>query len=440
MGQKERGRSTKERYHKKTAKNSGARRQPSRGHAAPTKRPTTPKKGIIVEGGSERWLKRGFQWVYPNEILAKQKGLTSGKQVDILSQSGEHLGRGIWDDGWIAVRRFLNSSGEIDQALLSERITTAREHREQIIDAQTTAYRLVNAENDGLPGIRIDMFGSHALISLDSPALLSILTELTSALETVMHTRGVYLAWRPDPRDSFDAKSAPRPPGLISGHPHKGPLRVTERGVACLVDLHGEKSVGIFLDMRANRAWLENYWGGKRVLNLFAHTGFFSVVAAIHGATEVTSVDLSSHYLDRAEQNFIANELDPTTHSFIEGDVRKVLDRFRRKEERFDIAILDPPSFSHGPEGVLSLKKDYPSLVGSTLRVIDDGGWLVAALNLGEVSPRDFHTMVHKGAQKAGYALQLIFEGGQGPDFPAHVDFPEGRYLKFGIWRKVKPV
>jgi 23S rRNA (cytosine1962-C5)-methyltransferase len=196
----------------------------------------------------------------------------------------------------------------------------------------------------------------------------------------------------------------------------------------------------MFLDMRSNRAWLENYWGGKRVLNLFAHTGFFSVVAAMHGASEVTSVDLSGHYLDRAEQNFVANELDPTTHSFIEGDVRKVLDRFRRKDERFDIAILDPPSFSHGPEGVLSLKKDYPGLVGSTLRVIEEDGWLVAALNLGEISPRDFHTMVHKGAQKAGFALQLIFEGGQGPDFPAHVDFPEGRYLKFGVWRKVKPV
>ena len=440
MGQKERGRPAKERHHKNTGRSGGARKKPNKGHAVQSSRTTTTKNGVVVEGGSERWLKRGFQWVYPNEILAKQNGLTSGRQVDIVSQSGEHLGCGIWDDGWIAVRRFLKNPGKIDQSLFFDRIATAREHREQILDDETNAYRLVNAENDGLPGIRIDMFGSHALISLDSPALLSILTDLTKALETVMKTRGVYLAWRPDPRDSFDVKSAPRSPGLISGHPHKGPLRVTERGVACLVDLHGEKSVGVFLDMRANRAWLENYWGGKRVLNLFAHTGFFSVVAAINGASEVTSVDLSSHYLDRAEQNFIANDLDPTNHSFIEGDVRKVLDRFRRKEERFDIAILDPPSFSHGPAGVLSLKKDYPGLVSSTLRVLENGGWLVAALNLGEVSPRDFHTMVHKGAQKAGDALQLIFEGGQGPDFPAHVDFPEGRYLKFGVWRKVIPV
>jgi 23S rRNA (cytosine1962-C5)-methyltransferase len=440
MGQRDRGRATKERFQNKRVKSGDSGRQPNMGQTSRPKQLSTPRNGVIVEGGSERWLKRGFQWVYPNELLAKQNGLKPGKHVDIVSQSGENLGRGIWDDGWISVRRFLNKSAAIDQALFSDRITTARNLREQIIDEKTTAYRLVNAENDGLPGIRIDMFGAHALISLDSPSLLSILEDLTTALETVMDTRGVYLAWRPDPRDSFDPKTAPKPPGLISGHPHKGPLRVTERGVACLVDLHGDKSVGIFLDMRSNRAWLENHWGGKRILNLFAHTGFFSVVAAMHGASEVTSVDLSGHYLDRAEQNFIANELDPTPHSFIEGDVRKVLDRFRRKEERFDIAILDPPSFSHGPEGVLSLKKDFPTLVSSTLKVIQEGGWLVAALNLGEISPRDFHAMVHKGAQKAGFALQLIFEGGQGPDFPAHVDFPEGRYLKFGIWRKVEPV
>jgi len=439
MGQREKGRPNKERFHKKRAKGGHSKKVNQRSQPQ-QKRMSTNNRGVVVEGGSERWLKRGFQWVYPNEIVAKKSGLKPGDHVDIISQNGGVLGRGIWDDGWISVRRFLDSSGVIGEDLFLTRIKTAQSLRAQVVDEKTTAYRLVNGENDGLPGIRIDMFGAHALISLDSPALLSILGVLTTALEKVMTTRGVYLAWRPDPRDSFDPKSAPKPPGLISGHPHKGPLRVTERGVACLVDLHGEVSVGIFLDMRSNRAWLEDHWGGKRVLNLFAHTGFFSVVAALHGASEVTSVDLSKHYLDRAEQNFIANDIQPDPHSFIEGDVRKVLDRFRRKGESFDIGILDPPSFSHGPEGVLSLKKDYPSLVGSTLKVIDDGGWLIAALNLGEVSPRDFHTMVHKGAQKAGFALQLIFEGGQGPDFPAHVDFPEGRYLKFGIWRKTKPV
>ena len=421
--------------HKSPPKGSGkgAGRAPQ-GGGAPKK---LARGTICVDGNSERWLRRGFPWVYPKEVTARGPGLKVGSPVEILSSAGVTLGRGVWDDGWIAARLFRRDKGPIDRELLLKRLRIARGLREQVVDPGTTAYRLVNAENDQLPGIRVDVFGPHVLISLDSPSLVPLLEDLQWALRELLDCRGIYLAWRPDPRDSFSSDSAPIPPGLLSGHPHKGPLRVTEREIACLVDLTGETTVGIFLDMRENRAFLEPHWGGKRVLNLFAHTGFFSVVAAMHGASEVVSVDLSGPYLDRAEENFVANELDPGLHTFIESDVRRALDRFRRREEQFDIAILDPPSFSHGPEGVLSLKRDYPTLVASTLRVISEGGWLVGALNLGEVSPRDFHTMVLKGAEKAGVGLQLIYEGGQGPDFPAHVNFPEGRYLKFGVWRVV---
>ncbi len=85
----------------------------------------------------------------------------------------------------------------------------------------------------------------------------------------------------------------------------------------------------------------------------------------------------------------------------------------------------------------MSLKRDYPGLVSSSLKVLSPNGWFIGALNLGEVSPKDFHGWVRDGAQKAGVDLQLIFEGGQSGDFPASTSFPEGRYLKFGVWRRV---
>jgi 23S rRNA (cytosine1962-C5)-methyltransferase len=317
------------------------------------------------------------------------------------------------------------------------RLTQAKALRDSLVESNTSTYRLVNGENDNLPGIRLDVYEDHFRLSLDSPSLLSILEPLCDAIEAEFQSRAIYLAWRPDPRDGFKADQAPRPPGVLRGHGHKGPLRVSERGIHCLVDLHGNQPVGLFSDMRDNRAWLEPAWGGKRVLNLFAHTGFFSVVAAMHGASEVISVDLSEAYLDRAEANFVANQLDPSAHGFVRADVRKALDRFRRQGELFDHVILDPPSFSHGPEGVMSLKRDYPGLVSSSLRVLNPNGWLIGALNLGEVSPKDFHGWVRDGAQKAGVQLQLIFEGGQASDFPASTSFPEGRYLKFGVWRRV---
>ncbi|MCB9744303.1 MAG: class I SAM-dependent rRNA methyltransferase [Alphaproteobacteria bacterium] len=392
---------------------------------------------MVVNAYSERWLRQGFCWVYPKEVVEAPSGLSVGDRVLLRAQSGEVLGAGLYDRGWIAVRRLREDDGPIDAALLGARLDEALALRELLIGPDTTAYRLVNAESDGLPGVRIDRYGHFLVISLDSPSLHRLLTPLCALLEERLSPRGVYLAWRPDPRDDVDLSHLPASESLIAGHPAAGDVRVTERGAACLVRPGAGKDIGLYTDMRDNRAWLEPYWGGRRVLNLFAHTGFFSVVAALHGASEVVSVDLSEKYLERAEANFVANELDPTMHSFVAEDVRRALDRLRRTGERFDLVLLDPPGFSHGPAGPMSAKQDYPRLVAASLRVLEPGGWFVGALNVGEVSPKDFHGAVRDGARRAGRRLQLLYEGGQAADHPAAIDFPEGRYLKFGVWRSV---
>ena len=173
-------------------------------------------------------------------------------------------------------------------------------------------------------------------------------------------------------------------------------------------------------------------------MNTFAYTGAFSVAAAFHGASAVTTVDLSAAYLDRAEANFRANALEPEHYDFVQSDVFKAMDRLRRTGERFDTVILDPPSFSHSDEGIWSSKRDMPRLVASAFRLLDLDGWLVAASNQGEISPKEFRGYIVDGARKAGFKAQEIWFGGQGPDCPAATWFPEGRYLKVGVWRKVE--
>jgi 23S rRNA (cytosine1962-C5)-methyltransferase len=407
----------------------------ARGYRGRKPRKQPSDDAVVVDANSERWLSRGFCWVYPAEVESKPAGVRPGQAVKIRARDGRSLGAGLWDDGWIAVRRLREDDGPIDAALIRGLVEQARALREAALPPDTTAYRLINAENDGLPGVRVDVYGWYLVVSLDAPGLLAILDDLVDVLQALLEPRGVYLAWRPDHRDSFDPEAAPRQGGLIAGRAAPGSVRVTERGVACLVTPGDTKDVGVYPDMRDNRAWLEPHWGGRRVLNLFAHTGMFSVVAALGGASEVVTVDLSPAYLDRAEANFVANDLSPEDHTFIAGDARKVLDRLRRTGERFDIALLDPPAFSHGPAGAFSAKQHYPALVAGMCRVLAPGGWLVCALNLGEISPRDFHKAVRDGARKADARLQLLHEGSQPPDFPAAADFPEGRYLKFGVWR-----
>jgi 23S rRNA (cytosine1962-C5)-methyltransferase len=245
----------------------------------------------------------------------------------------------------------------------------------------------------------------------------------------------VFTCYRPDPRDERDfARVQPRA-GLVAGHAPTADVRVTERGLAFRVRPWEGPDVGLYADMREVRAWLEPHWGGRTVLNTFAYTGAFSVAAARNGAAEVVTVDLAQPAIERAEANFAANDLDTGPHTFLVEDTFKAFDRFRRTGRTFDLVVVDPPAFSRSDEGTWSAKRDWPRLVAAACRVLAPDGWLVAASNQGELSPRDWQGLLLEGFEKALRPAQELARLGQAPDFPAASWFPEGRYLKVGVWR-----
>lgn len=380
---------------------------------------------LTVNAYSEKWLRQGFPWVYPAEVSAGRP--RAGAVVALRAASGAALGTAIADEGWIAARRFRADDGPIDAALLLERVRAAHRLRARILPPATTAWRLVNAENDELPGVRVDVWADQVVVSLDSPSLEVLLDPLCDAIEEVLGGVGaILLAWRPDPRDrvTFDTRAGVRRGTAVEE------VCVEERGTRFLVWPGAGANVGLYPDMRDNRAWLEPFWSGRELLNLFAYTGAFSVSAARAGADTV-SVDLSQPALDRAAANFRANGMEP--HALLAEDSFKALDRFRRQGRAFDAVILDPPGHSHSAGGDWSGEQDYGRLVAGALRVLRPGGWLIAASNLGSVSPHRFQGMLLAGARRAERPLRLLFDGGQAPDFPAALHFPEGRFLKFSV-------
>lgn len=413
-----------------------------------------------MNGYSERWLRQGFAWVYPAECTGARP--RPGQRVRIRAANGDGLGAGIGDDGWIAVRRFRVDDGPLDRAWLASRVERAWALRRAAVPPDTTAWRLLHAENDDLPGIRVDVWGAdptgraeadgvHLTITLDSASLVVLLDDLVGELVDRLSPSTIHLAWRPDPRDlgqrgwpeRVAGKPAPKL-GRILGD-DVGPVEVRERGVRFRVDPAGlgsergedgvvrRRDCGLYPDMRDNRRWLDVGWTGARVLNLFAYTGAFSVFAALRGAAEVTTVDLSPVYLARARENFELNGLDPSRYTFVEEDAFRALDRLRRQGAKFDRVILDPPGHSHSPDGRWSGEQDYARAVSAVVRVLAPGGWLCAASNLGAVSPKQFAGALTDGARKAGSTLRVIHEGSQAADYPAALHFPEARYLKFFV-------
>ncbi|NCG18328.1 MAG: hypothetical protein GWP91_04855, partial [Rhodobacterales bacterium] len=237
-------------------------------------------KPLVVNGYSSGWLHKGFPWVYDKEVV--KGGGEPGQLREVRDGQGKLLGTALVDRGWIAARVYRHDGGPLDKEWVYSVLDRAASLRHLVIDPETDGFRLVNAENDGLPGVRIDWWSHHAVVILDSPACAPLLDLICDWLEERRQPRGIHLCYRTDGRDNRDFSKVKPAPGLLRGHEPSGSVRVRERGLCIDVLPQDGPDVGLYADMRQVRAFLEPFWGGTSVLNTFAYTGAFSVAAALN--------------------------------------------------------------------------------------------------------------------------------------------------------------
>jgi len=306
--------------------------------------------------------------------------------------------------------------------------------------AETNTLRLVHGTADGWPGARVDRFDRwllHQSAALPGPGDIARLESLAGS-----GIAGIYHKTLTRNLQRLDAEDAS--PRLVSGEPAPARFRVCENGIEFELSFEEGYSVGIFLDQRDNRRRLlaghvaakfplPGIAGGT-VLNTFAYTCAFSVAAALAGAT-VTSLDLSKKYLEWGRRNFTLNGLDAGGHDFIYGDAFDWLRRLAKKGRRFDIVLLDPPTFSQSKEhGVFRAESDYGRLVSAALAVLAPGGVLFAASNAARLEPAGFIDVVREAVHAAGRRIECQYWAAQPPDFPISRDEPA--YLK-GLWLRL---
>ena len=390
----------------------------------------------IVGPETVRMLELGHPWVVADTYTGKWPIGASGQIVELCDSQGRFLATALLDPQERIIARVLDRTRiRLDRPWLTERLRSAIELRRRHADLNdSTAYRVVNAEGDGLPGLTVDRYGDYLMLQLYSAAWRPHLKLITQALQELLSPHGIYEKSRPQKTRELEAISDSKKYGhLLTGKAAPQRLEVRENGLTFLVSLEQGLNSGLFLDQRRSRRDLMQRVKGKRVLNLFSYTGAFSVVAAASGAAQVTSVDASPGYTEWARDNFTANHLPPRQHEFIVGDCLEVLAKLAQSGKGYDVILMDPPSFSTTAKSRFTTRGGTSDLAAAALPLLSDNGLLIASSNHQKVDVAEYLKELRRGALQSGCDLRVISLLGQPEDFPYPVTFPEGRYLKYAI-------
>ena len=390
----------------------------------------------IVGPETIQMLELGHPWVIADSYTKKWPAGQPGQTIALTDVKGNFMATALLDPADRIVARVLSRKRiNLDMAWITRQLQSAINLRRDHVDlGETNAYRLVNAEGDGLPGLTIDCYGDFLMVQIYCAGWRPHLALVTRALQDLLSPLGIYEKTRPQNTRALEASSDSKSYGrLLAGETAPQQLEVQENGLNFLVSLEQGLNTGLFLDQRNNRRDLMTRVEGKRVLNLFAYTGAFSVAAAVARAGQVTNVDVSPGYTFQAKANFGINHLNPKRYEFIVGDCQAVLADLAARKKIYDIILMDPPSFSTTAKSRFTTKGGTSDLVTATLPLLADNGLLITSSNHQKLDLADYLKELRRGALKAGCNMRVISVFGQPEDFPYPVTFPEGRYLKYVI-------
>lgn len=219
------------------------------------------------------------------------------------------------------------------------------------------------------------------------------------------------------------------------GHPPGDRFVIKEGPARFWIQFEKTRHPGLFLDHQPLRFWLNRRMKGCRVLNTFSYTGSLSVAAALGGAEQVTTLDLSKPSIQWAQENFTLNRLSSENHRFIAGDVFEWFPRLKREGKEFDCIILDPPSFSHGKKQKFSTAKDLKQLHSLAMEVLAPEGVLITSINSAKISWEKFATELEAAGREKKKRFTVVSRIDLPETFPTLFGNIESRYLKGWILR-----
>ncbi len=374
-------------------------------------------------------IKSGYPLILKDAIQNLNDVQEEGTIIKVVDEKNHFVGKGYYGKqnkgyGWILTRK---ESEQINQSFFESKIKSALHKRKQFYkSSDTTAFRVLNGEGDGLGGLIIDYYDGYYVVSWYSEGIYTFRDEIIAALQKVANFKGIYEKKRFDTKGKYIEGD-----DFVAGERGEFPLIVKENGVNFAVYLNDGAMVGVFLDQRNVRKQIrDKYAKGRTVLNMFSYTGAFSVFAALGGASKTTSVDLANRSLSKTIEQFSVNEVDYEAQDIIVEDVFLYFKYAAKKKMKFDMVVLDPPSFARSKKYTFSAAKDYKNLLKEAIAITENNGIIVASTNCSAFDMKKFKGFIDTAFKEMNGKYKILEEHSLPEDFRTIDQFKRRRLFK----------
>ena len=377
--------------------------------------------GLVINPPSR--LFHGHDWVYASDVLKAFGGPVDGEMVSLKDGNDRLLGSAIYNSkSQIVARRYSRQRQELDADFFERRLRLAIDYRRRR-GFDERLCRLVWSESDGLPGLIVDRYGDHLVMQTLTLAMDRRKVEISQVLASILNPSTVL---ERNDAPIRKAEGMELVTGALIGE-DPGPVAIETGGLRFEVNLlHGQKT-GFYLDQRDNYAAVAAVAQGKRVLDCFSNQGAFALACAKAGAKEVTAVEISGEACAQIRQNATRNGLDL---KIIEANVFDFLAAQERGEERWDLIILDPPSFTKTKEKLGDALRGYKEIHLRALKLLRPDGLLATYCCSHHVNRGEFRGVINEACVDAKRTLRQLAIFSQGADHPVLTTIPETEYLK----------
>lgn len=381
-------------------------------------------------------LKKGYPLISKDAVDGSQLPKEEGALLRLLDSHQRFLGIGYYGIqnkgiGWMLTT---DVNEKIDKAFFIRKFTKALANRQNFLDdPNTTAFRIFNGEGDGIGGITIDYFDSYYLVSWYSAGIYLWKDMIYEALAETVNFTAIYEKKRFDLKGQYMEQD-----DFVMGTPGEFPIIILENGMSYAVHLNDGAMTGIFLDQRDVRlAIREHYADHRNMLNTFSYTGAFSVAAVLGGAVKTTSVDVAKRSLAKTIEQFSVNHIDYESQDIKVMDVFNYFKYAQRHHLKYNLVVLDPPSFARTKERTFSTAKDYPKLLIDTIAITEKNGIIVASTNNASFGMKKFKSFIDQAFKETHTRYKIVEEYSLPKDFRVPREYPEFNYLKVVFIKKI---